>query len=157
MTPQKRDAYLQRNREYKGRRKNHDACTNGVQSAVRPTDKITDGNMHTTVLDNRCKGVAAAGSLNVSTSDKILRENMVSQVTRSQIMINPCDISTSCNNLTSTAPKMQEYAAVQEHEDHDSIIYVPKGPFPAIEGSKVYHLFLYACGVLHLIHPFFLS
>lgn len=76
MTPQKRDAYLQRNREYKGRRKNHDACTNGVQSAVRPTDKITDGNMHTTVLDNRCKGVAAAGSLNVSTSDKILRENM---------------------------------------------------------------------------------
>jgi uncharacterized RmlC-like cupin family protein len=33
--------------------------------------------------------------------------------------------------------KMQVRAAVQEHEDHDSIIYVPTGPFPAIEGNRV--------------------
>jgi hypothetical protein len=53
MTPEQRDAYLQRNREYKRRRKNHDAFSDGVQSAVSQINKITHSNMHAPALANR--------------------------------------------------------------------------------------------------------
>jgi hypothetical protein len=55
MTPEQREAYLQRNREYKRRRKNHNVCSDGVQSAASQTDKVSDGNMHTTSLAMRPK------------------------------------------------------------------------------------------------------
>jgi hypothetical protein len=53
MTPEQRDAYLQRNREYKRRRKNHDAFSEGVQYAVSQINKITHSNMHAPALANR--------------------------------------------------------------------------------------------------------
>jgi hypothetical protein len=41
---------------------------------------------------------------------------------------------------------MRECTAVKDHEDHDSIIYIPNGPFPAIEGNEVFKLYtIYFC------------
>ncbi|XP_071681197.1 uncharacterized protein [Lolium perenne] len=200
MTPEQRDAYLQRNREYKRRRKNHDAFSDGVQSAVSQINKITHGNMHAPALANRREKV---GLLNMSTSDpsatstsytkltstahkrmstflergseyKRMRVSNAAgcsttlQETRDYVCasadIGQCKWTNTYMDMMSKLSgkrssheascssthkdngnlhdqynplKMQECAAVQDHEDHDSIIYVPNGAFPAIEDGLI--------------------
>ena len=59
MTPEQRDVYLQRNREYKrSRRQNHDTYSDGMQSAGSHTSRSSNGGTNSsTQTSKKTKGI----------------------------------------------------------------------------------------------------
>ena len=97
-------------------------------------------------------------------------------------MISPSDISTLSNELTgtgqhkrvsafldkgsghkrrrlsngascsTTGKETHEHVVANEHEDHDSTIYVPNGCFPALEGNTIVKVYIAIYNVLIILN-----
>ncbi|KAM3230871.1 hypothetical protein ACQJBY_061192 [Aegilops geniculata] len=121
MTAEQRAAYLQRNREYKRRRKNPVEVSNNVQSGSQTCNCTSVSMQATTLASTRTEGTGQhkriAAFLDNGSGHKRRR------------MSN----GASCS---STGKETHEHVVANEHEDHDSTIYVPNGCFPALEDES---------------------
>ncbi|XP_037481907.1 uncharacterized protein LOC119360319 [Triticum dicoccoides] len=121
MTAEQRAAYLQRNREYKRRRKNPVEVSNNVQSGSQTCNCTSLSMQATTLASTRTEGTGQhkriAAFLDKGSGHKRRR------------LSNGASCST-------TGKETHEHVVANEHEDHDSTIYVPNGCFPALEDES---------------------
>ncbi|KAM3228775.1 hypothetical protein ACQJBY_060013 [Aegilops geniculata] len=118
MTPEQRAAYLERNREYKRRRKNPAAVSDNEQSGSQ-TCTCTNGSMHTTILTSSITEGTGQHKRVSAFLDK-------GSGHKRRRMSN----GAGCSN---TGKGTHEDGVANEQEDHDSTIYVPYGSFSALE------------------------